>query len=412
MIYVIFCALCPCPNIRADIIKAKTQYIARDGLKFGVRTLEDVERIGKICGLYPELANKLFQNQLTAGTLKKALGIHAERNFPEFPPEDFSKWAKKRPIHTKSKVSQKQKIAYFAGCTAKHLFPEVPKAVVEVFQKNGFDLYYLDQQCCGMPTLLEGDRSLTLKFVEYNLDQLEEVVKDGYSIICSCPTCGYMLKTVLKEGAYYSQEYQTSVGADNNVIKLPEEKAGSKSETKHFLTLQKSIYGNILKDDGYFSSISPQKRIRVAENTYDVGEFLAHLHESGELNLELGEVSERIAYYPPCHLREQNIGRPYPILMDLIPGISIEPVDWSFYCCGMAGIMGFKKDFHESSIQMGLPLIKRIEDLNPERLVTDCLSCRLQFNQTTSCTVSHPIEILRKSYENGEKADDSVNYSR
>ncbi len=27
-----FCALCPCPNIRADIIDAKTTVIARDGL--------------------------------------------------------------------------------------------------------------------------------------------------------------------------------------------------------------------------------------------------------------------------------------------------------------------------------------------------------------------------------------------
>ena len=29
-----FCALCPCPNIRANIIRAKTQFIERDGLKF------------------------------------------------------------------------------------------------------------------------------------------------------------------------------------------------------------------------------------------------------------------------------------------------------------------------------------------------------------------------------------------
>ena len=60
-----FCALCPCPNIRADIIKAKTQFIERDGLKFGVRTLEDVERVGKLCGMFPQLTNLLFQNKLT-----------------------------------------------------------------------------------------------------------------------------------------------------------------------------------------------------------------------------------------------------------------------------------------------------------------------------------------------------------
>ncbi len=37
------------------------------------------------------------------------------------------------------------------------------------------------------------------------------------------------------------------------------------------------------KDDGYFSSINPLKRILVAENTYDLGEYLVNLHQSGEL---------------------------------------------------------------------------------------------------------------------------------
>ena len=31
-----FCALCPCPPVRANIIEAKTRFIDRDGLKFGV----------------------------------------------------------------------------------------------------------------------------------------------------------------------------------------------------------------------------------------------------------------------------------------------------------------------------------------------------------------------------------------
>ncbi len=54
-----YCALCPCPPVRANIIEAKTRFIDRDGLKFGVRTLEDVERVSKLCGALPELANML-----------------------------------------------------------------------------------------------------------------------------------------------------------------------------------------------------------------------------------------------------------------------------------------------------------------------------------------------------------------
>jgi glycerol-3-phosphate dehydrogenase subunit C len=38
--------------------------------------------------------------------------------------------------------------------------------------------------------------------------------------------------------------------------------------------------------------------------------------------------------------------------------------------------------------------------MDPDLLATECLSCRLQFNQMTAYPVNHPIEILRQSYEN------------
>jgi glycerol-3-phosphate dehydrogenase subunit C len=64
----------------------------------------------------------------------------------------------------------------------------------------------------------------------------------------------------------------------------------------------------------------------------------------------------------------------------------------------MAGIMGFKKEFHSASIEMGGRLMAKIKEMHPQRLITDCLSCRLQFNQLTSYPVVHPIEILKESY--------------
>ena len=46
------------------------------------------------------------------------------------------------------------------------------------------------------------------------------------------------------------------------------------------------------------------------------------------------------------------------------------------------------------------PELYRLYDreLTPERLVTDCLSCRMQFNQLLPVDVVHPVEILRESY--------------
>jgi glycerol-3-phosphate dehydrogenase subunit C len=428
-----YCALCPCPNIREDIITAKTLFIDRDGLDPSIRVLEDVERVGKMCGAFPRLANFLLHNKSTSRFVKRFAGINPERKLPIFPKENFRSWAKQRAIHEKPPADSKLKVAYFAGCTGQYLFPDVPKAVIEVFERNGIPIYYPEQNCCGMPSLLEGDRELTLRFAERTVSRLDEVVSEGYDVVCSCPTCGYMLKNALLESAYYSDAYQQLVGGDERQLKVPDrmplkrtgaEEAkiptdcrspiderlpnravqaarppGGSLKEVPLRVLDKSIYGGILKDDGYFSGIDPMKRIRVAENTYDLGQYLLGLHHQGALCTNLGPVSGRMVYYPPCHQREQGMGMPYLDLMGLIPGISMASFPSSLYCCGIAGIMGFKRDFHNASIHMGSRLIAAIRKLDPDLLSTDCLSCRLQFNQITTYPVRHPVEILIQSYK-------------
>ena len=390
-----YCALCPCPNIREDIITAKTGFIDREGLAPHIRTLEDVERVGKLCGAVPGLANLLLQQQTTSSIIKRFVGINPERKLPVFPNEDFPTWTKRRGLDRKNRPGSKRKIAYFAGCTARYLFPEVPKAVVEIFEHQDIAVYYPEQHCCGMPSMLEGDRHLTLQFADRMINQLDEIVADGYEIVCSCSTCGYMLKQALRERAYYSDAYQELVGGDERHMIIPEETALNQTRQR---ILAKNIYNEILNDEGYFSRIDPLKRIRVAENTYDLGEYLLNLLECGVLVQPKAGISEKMVYYPPCHLREQEIGTPFLKVLSQIPGISIESFSSTFYCCGIAGIMGFKKDFHDASIQMGSPLMEKIKELDPDILVTDCLSCRLQFNQLSEYPVKHPVEILRQSY--------------
>ena len=43
--------------------------------------------------------------------------------------------------------------------------------------------------------------------------------------------------------------------------------------------------------------------------------------------------------------------------------------------------------------------MEKIKAIHPEKLATDCLSCRIQFNQfIPDQQVLHPVEILRESY--------------
>ncbi|MGE5257574.1 MAG: heterodisulfide reductase-related iron-sulfur binding cluster [Hyphomicrobiales bacterium] len=396
-----FCALCPCPNIRADIIRAKTQFIERDGLKFGVRTVEDVERIGRICGAFPGLSNRLLRSDLAGDMVREALGIHRERKLPEFPAENFGVWARKRGLHVKPNPAAGRRVAYFAGCTARYIFPEVAKATVEVLQHNGVQVYCPEQKCCGMPSFLEGDRNLTIQSATQNLDALSQAALEGFDILCSCPTCSFMLRGLLADGAYYSREYQESVGADAKFIKVPAKCKPGETQERKIEAYDRTIYENIMRDEGYFSALDPMKRIAVAEKTYDVGQYLLNLHHAGELKTDFTPVDGKPLYFPPCHQREQEFGQPYLDLLKAISGVRLEAVRGNLYCCGLAGVMGFKRDFHEASITLGGRLIDKIRAINPELLVTDCLSCRLQFNQLLPYPVKHPIEILKEAYGNG-----------
>ena len=395
-----FCALCPCPNIRADIIRAKTAFVAREGLPLGVRAIVDVERAAKICGALPALANTLLKHPGTGEVVKRCLGIHPDRRMPEVPNRSFRDWVRQDRLDQEPKGSYSRKVAYFSGCTAGFLFPEVGIAAVKVLRQNGIGVWFPKQACCGMPAFLEGDRRRTLELAGRNLETLTDAVRRGYDVLCSCPTCSFMLRSLMGEGAYYSEQYQSSVGADKRHILVPTKQDYSiPSQERRFEKFDRVIYQKILRDEGYFSALDPLKRISLLERTFDLGEYLINLHTSKELNPRAGAIRRRILYFAPCHQREQEFGQPYPDILRLIPGLEVEMLQGNLYCCGMGGLMGFKRQFHEASVDISKRLVTRIQEINPEAIATDCLSCRLQLKHLLPYPVLHPVEILDEAYE-------------
>ena len=161
-----------------------------------------------------------------------------------------------------------------------------------------------------------------------------------------------------------------------------------------FTHIRKSIYGKILKDDGYFAAIDPLKRIAVAENTLDAGEYLLNYFQGDQAFAGFKALTQRLVYFAPCHQREQNIGRPYMELLQLLRGPAVDIVDGTYDCCGMGGIMGYKREFHEHSIRLGTPVMEKIAALCPDTIVTECLSCRLQFMHLANIPVAHPLEVM------------------
>jgi glycerol-3-phosphate dehydrogenase subunit C len=387
------CGLCPCPNIREDVIQGKTDWVGKKGMPLSVRLLADVQLFGRWCGLISRFVNAVLKSKLIAGMIKKIVQIHPQRNFPSLARENFFTWAHRKGLG--HQTDHYPKVAYFAGCTAGYFFPEVARAAVNVLKHNGVCVYVSPQQCCGMPTLLEGDQPTTLSRVRYNLEILLKTARAGYDLVCSCPTCGFLMKVLLKEKALYSEAYQRSVHAGNDEIKVPNSKTGKSG----FVYLKKSMYQAILRDDGYFCGLDPLDRIALSAQITDMGEYLDRLYREKRLNINFGKLEKRMVYFAPCHQREQEIGSPYEKLMQLIPRLSIQSVGGAMDCCGMGGSLGFKKNFHEASIKLGQPLMEKIKRVEPEMIITDCLSCRLQFNHILSYPVLHPLELISQAYE-------------
>ncbi|NLH79990.1 MAG: hypothetical protein GX458_03980, partial [Phyllobacteriaceae bacterium] len=126
---------------------------------------------------------------------------------------------------------------------------------------------------------------------------------------------------------------------------------------------------------------------------------------AGELKAVAGIGAEKLGYFPPCHLREQDIGRPWAELLAAVPGVRMEGIGRPDDCCGLGGIMGFKTNFHHASLAMGRGLMARTEAVGPDRVVTECLGCRVQFEQMQERPVSHPVELLAQAYRDAEAAE-------
>jgi glycerol-3-phosphate dehydrogenase subunit C len=379
-------------------LNSKIDYVNRHGLAFGLRVLEKVEGIGEVGGAFPRLGNYLLQNRTVRTWLDMAAGIHRERRIPLFPKKRFTTWLRARPAEHRSSQNIKGKVVYFAGCTARYFFPEVAAAAVQVLERNGLEVMFPEEHCCGMPALLEGDLQQAGAYAKKNMAPLAEAVEAGYDIVCSCPTCGYMLKKIWRLGAgraLWREELEkndttfTTVHKGHGLI-------GELSEN-YSLRIRSSLLKRILQDEGAFSSLDPRRRLRISENTYDLGEYLLTMHRRGLLDTALNPVRIKAAYYPPCHLREQGSGLPYQTLLRLIPGLALETLSGDT-CCGSGGLMGLKKEFHPWSIRIGSRLMLRTRNLNPDIVATDCLSCRMQFHQLTPFEVVHPIQIMQEAY--------------
>jgi Fe-S oxidoreductase len=333
------------------MLRAKVTEAQSHGVPLRDRVLGNTDRIGRLGSAAAPLANWANTNRAIRLVMEQAIGIHHQRNLPNFHQETFSRWYARRTAKS-SPTSRNGKVALFYTCSVNYNNPESGKATIKVLEKNGVEVIVPEQKCCGMPYLDGGDIESTLDNVEFNLKHLSDAVAQGYDLVTPGPTCSLMLK----------QEY-------------PMLSRNERAQT-------------------------------VSRRSYDICEYLMRLHGQGRLDTSFVKSQGTIAYHLPCHLRAQNIGYKSRDLMQLIPDTRVRVVE---RCSAHDGTWGAKKEYYELSLTWAGRLFQEITQAEPDVVVSDCPLAGLQIAHGTGKTPLHPIQVLARAYgleENEEEPPD------
>jgi Fe-S oxidoreductase len=147
-------------------------------------------------------------------------------------------------------------------------------------------------------------------------------------------------------------------------------------------------YPILLNDD--------EDALLVAEHTEEACHYLWQLHQRGRLKLDFQPQRISVGYHVPCHLRALGVGAPAENLLRLVPGLRVTRIEKG--CSGMAGLYGVKHKNYRASLRAGLELISTVRHGAFQIGTTECSTCKMQMEQSSTKPTVHPIKLLALAY--------------
>jgi FAD/FMN-containing dehydrogenase/Fe-S oxidoreductase len=345
----VHCHLCEseCPSavdISALMLEAKAAYVEDHGLAPIDWVMSRVETWSRISSQLPILSNALLASGPARWALERFFGLSRHRRLPRASRTPFVRRAERLGLTRPRPQEHGPRVAYFVDIVANYFDQELAEATVAVLRHAGVNVYVpRGQRGCGMPALVAGDLDNARALALRNLRILGDAVRDGYTVVCSEPTAALMIR-----------------------LEYPR-----------------------LTDD--------LDAELVAQNTMDVGQYLAGLSARGQLPDATAPLHAKVGYHQPCHLRALGAGTPGLDLIRSIPGLDAEFIDRG--CSGMAGVYGMAARNFRTSLRAGRPLIKRLRDDDIELGATECGACRMQMEQGVAKRTLHPMKLLSLGYD-------------
>ncbi len=325
----------PALVLRARAVKAREH-----GLGRREKMLGNPDRTGRLGSKLPALANWSCRNAIQRRVMEKLLGIHRDKQLPEFAGETFEQWIARTGL-PQAPAEPAAKVAIFHTCFVNYYNTAPGQALVAVLEKNRCAIASPPQNCCGMPALDGGDVAFAQQQARSNVDSLLPLARQGYKIAAINPTCSMTLR----------REYPTLVG-------------------------------------------TPEAR-ELAAAIVDPGELLYGLRREGKFNRDFCTTPGKVAYHVPCHLKAQAVGLRGRDLLRQIPGAEVVTVD---ACTAHDGTWAMKREFFELSMKWGEKAFAGMRDAEADFMATDCPLAAIQIEQGTGVRPFNPLELLARAY--------------
>ncbi|MBT5713753.1 hypothetical protein HOI71_22070 [Candidatus Poribacteria bacterium] len=328
------------------LMRIKAQRVKKTGLAWREKMFRDPVKIGERAKPTASIANWANTLRPLRVIAEKTLGIHRDKQLPQFHGETFADWFRK---DAPQGSGENGAVVLFNSCFVNYNGPDIGRDVVEVLARNHLRIQLGGVACCGMPALDAADIDFAKAQARKNVEALYPLVEQGLPIAVVNPTCSLMLR----------REYP-------ELLAIP----GEDELTR--------------------------KAVAVAESTYDIAEFVfLKLHREKKLDVGFRSTPGPIAYQVPCHLKMQNIGFRSRDLMRRIPEVKVKLVS---ECTGHDGTFAMKVEHYDESIKAGQRAFDGMRKADAEIWATDCPMAAIQLEQHAGKKAYHPFQILARAY--------------
>ena len=219
------------------------------------------------------------------------------------------------------------RVGLFVGCVTNYLFPNIGKAVLDVFPRRGISVFIpKNQYCCGLPAFGSGDEETPQSLARKNIDAFKE---EGLEkIVAPCASCAAMLKL---------------------------------------------DYPSLYEESDPFR----EEALAFAAKISDASQILDRIPDPGPPKPSKDEKILKVTYHDPCHLR-RKLGiyeEPRKVLKSL-PGVEYVEMREANRCCGQGG--SFNISNYDLSLKILDKKIQAIQETGADIVTTSCSGCLLQ----------------------------------